>query len=92
MPRFFIDIFDGRDLMPDELGIECADIEDAKEDALIAAHDHLANMIKEGKPVALYVFRIMDDRRFVVAKLDAAEVIAPLPDHIPKREIPHPHR
>jgi hypothetical protein len=92
MPRFFIDIFDGRDLVPDELGIECADLEDAREEALIAARDHLANMIKEGKPIAGYVFRILDDRRFVVAKLDAAEVIAHLPYDIPKREIPHPHR
>ena len=92
MPRFFIDIFDGSELISDDVGIECGNLDEARQEALIAARDLLANMIREGKPVAGYVFRVMDDRRFVVAKMDASEVIAHLPRDIPKREIPYPHR
>ena len=66
MPRYFLHIRDGSQLLPDDEGSELHDLDAAKTEALAAAADILAARIKAGRSLGYSIFEIAEATGAVV--------------------------
>jgi hypothetical protein len=78
MPRFFLHIKDGSDLIRDEEGIDVPSADDARAKALRSARELWAGAIKAGKDVGADAF--------VIADQDGKQLtFVPFTEALPKR-------
>ncbi|KQO49357.1 MULTISPECIES: DUF6894 family protein [unclassified Methylobacterium] len=61
MPRFYLNIRDGDDLIEDQEGSVLVDVDAARLEALASARDILAELVRAGRLVDGQCFEIMDD-------------------------------
>jgi hypothetical protein len=69
MPRFYIHLLMGDDLVPDEEGIDLTDASAAKREAEIAAREIIAEAIKAGDEQVPTTFVVTDDAGREVASV-----------------------
>ena len=61
MPRYFLHIRDGDELIPDEEGTELPDLDAAKAEAIAGARDILAEKLRSGERLDGEVIEIADE-------------------------------
>lgn len=74
MPKFYFHIRTPLELDVDEIGTECASVEEATLQAVRAAREIISEWIKEGSPVDGEVFEIADEQGKVVATVPFASI------------------
>jgi hypothetical protein len=77
MPRFFVNVRDGDYLTRDVEGIEVADLEAARVDALAAAREILAEAIKAGRGQDNRQYEITDEAGQVLALVPLTDALTP---------------
>jgi hypothetical protein len=61
MPRFYLHLRDGDDLIEDPDGSDLPDVEAAKEEARVSARHILAERVRSGKAIGNQCFEIVDE-------------------------------
>jgi hypothetical protein len=67
MPRFFFDVVDGSEVTSDQEGVEFADLEAARTEAVQGARDLVAHGIMRNEDVSGQSFSIRDEKGQTVA-------------------------
>ncbi len=67
MPRFFLDVVDGAEVTPDDIGLEFDDLDTAVSEAIRGARDLVAHGIMQNKDVSGQSFLIRSEGSTVVA-------------------------
>lgn len=75
MPRYFLNIRDGSDLIEDQEGSLLPDIEAACREALAAARDLFAEKVSAGEVVDGQLFEITDENGIVRARMPLKEAL-----------------
>ncbi|MDB5645823.1 hypothetical protein [Methylobacterium sp.] len=75
MPRYFLNIRDGADVIEDLEGSILPDIEAACREAVAAARDILAEKLRAGEVMDGQVFEITDEAGIVRARLPLKEAL-----------------
>jgi hypothetical protein len=75
MPRYFLNIRDGADVIEDLEGSILPDIEAACREAVVAARDILAEKLRAGEVMDGQVFEITDEAGIVRARLPLKEAL-----------------
>jgi hypothetical protein len=81
MARFYFHLQDGGDLVEDADGTELADVDAARQEAILAARDVLSDAIRAGRPKVPEAFVIADEAG---RKLDVVPFSAVLPEPFKK--------
>ena len=81
MARFYFHLQVGRNLVEDADGTELADVEAARQEAMLAARDLLSDAIRAGRPKVPQAFVIADEAG---RKLDVVPLAAVLPEPFKK--------
>jgi predicted O-methyltransferase YrrM len=75
MPRYFLHIRDGDELIPDEEGSDLPDLDAAREEAIQGARDILAEKIRTGDPLDGEKIEICDAQGHVLAVIPFRSMI-----------------
>lgn len=70
MPRFYLHIRDGHELIKDGDGVDLPDVNSAQEEALASAREIFADLIRAGK--------LLDGRQFEIVN-EVGQVVATIP-------------
>ena len=81
MARFYFHLQDGGNLVEDADGTELADVDAARQEAILAARDVLSDAIRAGRKKVPQAFVIADEAG---RKLDVVPLAAVLPEPLKK--------
>jgi hypothetical protein len=81
MARFYFHVREGEELIPDDEGVDLPDVSAARQEAVLAAREILAEAIKRGKPKVADAFVIADEAG---RALDIVPLAAVLPESLKK--------
>jgi hypothetical protein len=74
MPRYFFHIRDRGNFIPDEEGMELADLHAARSEATVSAHAMLADAIADADDISHQVIEVSDGSGRVLAELALREL------------------
>lgn len=75
MTRYFLNLRNGPDTIPDPEGKDYASLADARAEAISSARDMVAEMVKDGRIVDGQVFEICDQTGTVLDSVEVKSVI-----------------
>ena len=75
MPRFYLDVLDGDQVLPDPEGIDFADLQTALAEVAKGARDLVASGIRQNQDVSGQSFVIRDETGAVVATIRFRETL-----------------
>jgi hypothetical protein len=77
MPIYFFNLRDGDDIVPDETGMDLADLDDARLEAVRSARDILADQLRAGQELDGQLIEIADERGQVLDVMKLRDALRP---------------
>jgi hypothetical protein len=77
MPRYYFHLYDGPDVVPDDTGMDLADIQEARIEAIKSARDILADQLRAGEALDGQLIEIADEKGTVLGIVKFKDALRP---------------